>query len=151
MTAATAFSTALLTIANSMPNDTQLASLATPEARSTPMHLQLNVTDGCTTRLSDISDPLNISAIRLGQALDALHLRDRCHPTQEAISHGLGHRWFNGRGYLVEWHIAGVTEVVTAHYDSIGWPSKPSSKGKPNTRPCHLGAAKGSGPQTVKE
>ena len=97
------------------------------------MHLQLDVTAGCTLRLSDISGPLSISAVRVGRALDALHLRDRTRPTPEAISHGLGHRWFNGREYLVDWHIAGITEVVSAYYNDVGWP-KPSPKA--STPPC---------------
>jgi hypothetical protein len=87
------------------------------------MHLQVNVTDGCTTRLSDISSALNISAIRLGQALDALHLRDRRQPTPEATRRGLAHRRYAGCQYLADWHITGITEAVTAYYDSIGWPS----------------------------
>jgi hypothetical protein len=116
------------TTADTAPKDTQLTTLTSPAARSTPMHLQLNVTPGCTTRLSDISDALNISAIRLGQALYALHLRDQVLPTHEATDRGLGRRWYAGCQYLIEWHISGITEVVTAHYDSIGWPSKPKPK-----------------------
>jgi len=88
-------------------------------AGSTPMHLQVDVTDGCTTRLSDIADPLNISAVRVGKALDALHLRHRGFPTPEAIDQGLGRRWYNGHKFLVEWHISDCIEIVTGYYASI--------------------------------
>ena len=113
-------------------------ALTTLEAQSTPEHLQRNVTVGCTTLLTDIARPLNISAIKVGQVLDALHLRDWRVPTQEAISRGLGNRFFNGCQFLVEWQISGVTEVVTAYYDAIGWPSKPISKVKAATPPCRV-------------
>lgn len=89
-------------------------------------HLQINVAAGWTTRLSDIAGLLGMSAIKVGQALDALHLRDRGIPTPEAASRGLGHRWFTGSQYLVEWHISGVAKVVAAYYDSIGNRSKAS-------------------------
>jgi hypothetical protein len=118
-------STAPRTIAK---NTQVMASLATLEARSIPNRLQVNVTVGCTTRLHDIACPLNISAVRVGQALDALHLRDRGLPTPEATRRGLGHRWYSGCRFLVDWHISGVTEVVTGYYDSIGWPSKSGPK-----------------------
>jgi hypothetical protein len=32
---------------------------------------------------------------------------------------------------MVDWHISGVTEVVTAYYESIGWPSLPIPKAEP--------------------
>ena len=63
---------------------------------------------------------IGMSAIKVGQALDALHLRDQGTPTAEAASRGLGHRWFNGSQYLVEWNICSVTEAVTDYYDGVG-------------------------------
>lgn len=132
------------TTADAIAKDNQLtAALPPTEARSTPERLQVNVSAGCTTRLSDISDALNISAIRLGQALDALHLRHRGLPTQEASSRGLGHRWFNGCDFLVEWHMLGVTEVVVAYYDATGWPSKSIPKAKPTSPRCRARRGEG--------
>ncbi len=124
-------------------NTQLMASLATLEARSIPNRLQVNVTVGYTTRLHDMACPLNISAVRVGQALDALHLRDREFPTQEAIDRGLGRRWYAGCQYLIEWHITGVTEVVTVYYDSIGWPSKPVPKANLTAPPCHVRRGEG--------
>jgi hypothetical protein len=90
-----------------------------PNARSAREHLQLEVTVGCTARLSDIAVSLDMSTFKVGQALDALHLRDRRLPTPKAINQGLGRRWYNGNKFLVEWHISDCSKIVARYHASI--------------------------------